>query len=585
SPFLSVGLAAPAFGLDVTQLRDVSGRPIFPAGQIRGVIRNGLEVLIKHGFAGAKPVLAMFGDMDNEASGEGEPGRIRFRDLRATEPEEPQSNTRIRINETTGAVEQGHLLVTEIAWPIGKHVSFAGKVAFFAASLENAKTIRDVLEKAVMLVQSIGAFKTSGFGRIEKRELGAPELLIDLGAAPTPLPAATRYKCSFMLDGALLVDTSRPEHNVLRTDTVISGAVLKGALAAMICDATAGEEGKSILTGSLGDALSKAVFGPARATPAPIPASILQAGDFNDPEKNCDAVDATGVPVSDFSPGGTRRQSFIAWPAAFSPDFKSAKWKEGQEPDAGGLPLESRTRLAIDYDAGAADQGKLFSQEFVPAPIGDTDNPLWQCEISWPDSEPDAEFYQLLAWLKRGLFSIGKLKAGAVDVTVEALDTQGNVEVALGDRLAIVLQSPCWMLRAEAMAGETQFTAAVEAYFKQASNGAFALARLGDDPAIFAQQQIRGGFQVSCHAPFGSDLLEPFILVSPGSVFVLEVIDAELAGKVLATWKTSGLPDLTKIGIAKAENAPPYLSENGFGAISIGKPGELLNIANGGVTA
>ncbi|MEZ5792195.1 MAG: RAMP superfamily CRISPR-associated protein [Nitratireductor sp.] len=173
SPFLSAGLAAPAFGLDVTQLRDVSGRPIFPAGQIRGVIRNALQVLSDHGYAGAVPVLGMFGDKDKEDSGEGEPGRMRFRDLRATEPEEPQSNTRIRINETTGAVEQGHLLVTEIAWPIGKHVDFAGKVAFFAASGDDAKTIRTVLEKALKLVQSIGAFKTSGFGRIESARLAS----------------------------------------------------------------------------------------------------------------------------------------------------------------------------------------------------------------------------------------------------------------------------------------------------------------------------------------------------------------------------------------------------------------------------
>ncbi|MEZ5792194.1 MAG: hypothetical protein R3D34_15915 [Nitratireductor sp.] len=381
------------------------------------------------------------------------------------------------------------------------------------------------------------------------------------------------------------MDTSRPEQNVLRTDTVISGAALKGALASMICDATAGDEGKSILDGTLGVALSKAVFGSARATPAPLAASILQAGDFHDPAKNCDAVDATGVPVSDFAPGGTSRQSFIASPAAFSPDFKSAKWKEGQEPNAGNLPLESRTRLAIDYETGAADQGKLFSQEFVPAPIESAEGPLWQCEISWPDSEPDAEFYQLLAWLKLGLFSIGKLKAGAVDVTVEALEAQGSVQLAAGDRLAIVLQSPCWMLRAEAMAGETQFTAAVEAYLKQAGKDAFALARIGDDPAIFAQQQIRGGFQVSRHSPFGDDLLEPFILMSPGSVFVLEVIKAELAGEVLAGWKTSGLPDLTKIGAASAQNAPPYLSENGFGAVRIGKPGELLNMASGGLAA
>ena len=560
SPFLSAGLAARSFGIDAAALVDAEGHPLLPAGLVRGVLRHALSKLGPRGAA----VLALFGAEGDEREGT---GAIRFRDCRAESKGGKQDVTRIAIDEDTGTAREGALLVIELSHPIGEEVAFRGNLAFPAQDEGKAVEIVATLNEALRLVVAVGAYKTVGFGRVLRQATRVERPKITKAFTPaTPKKEGRNFTFSFALDGPLLLDSDYPEQNVLRGASRISGAALKGALARRLVDAGLGNRSSGLVEGRLGEALSKAIFGFADAEVPPPPLSLLQLYGKDSKARLWDA--SAGEPPDGWIIGGKV--------PAFTPDWKHADWAEGAQPPGPSLPFETRTRLAIDADRGAADEGKLFTQQFIPADA----KRLWTARISWPESigKPPPEFYSLLAHLEAGLFSIGRLKAGTCKERLEVLPATAAAAPVGEARIALVLATPHLMLRAADLADEASLVSAVKTYFTLASGGAWTLACSAEgDPLLFARQELRGGFQAARFKPFGERVLEPFVLMQAGSVFVLERGGATKSDPdaVLRLWQEEGLPDPQWEAVALDHRNCPFLQANGFGAVRIAKPGTL----------
>ncbi|WP_128292281.1 RAMP superfamily CRISPR-associated protein [Afifella aestuarii] len=581
SPFLSAGLEAKAFGVDAAQLRDRSGYPVLPAGLLRGVLRHALEDLLARNID-VKDVLDLFGrelphkepedDKRNEGVEEKErPGRIRISDARACQPSSGKERaTRIAIEPETGAVKEGALLVVELSYPVGKEVDFKAEVRFPAASQAEAKQIAVTLDKALKQVVAVGAYKTVGFGRVVECAVLAPQQEKPFAAKPEPKKGSS-FVYSFQLDGPLLVDTHYAEQNVLQSSTRISGAVLKGALARRLADSGAANE-EGFVTGLLGEALKKTIISFADVFQGALPLSIVQR--YLDKDT---AVpdDATGYIADDLWKASSGKA------AAFRSDWKDEDWKKGAAPsEADPLSeLETRTRLSIEPTTGAAKPSALFSHQFLRTPLKGEAAPIWKALIKWPEpGEPPDEFYKLLGHLKAGLWSIGRLKAGTCCERLELEEgvPQAANQAELTGKIALILTTPHLMVRVGALDDEETFGAAIDDYFKTASDGAWQIARGADgERQLFAQQELRGDLQAARFRPFGRDRLEPFVLMKAGSVFVLEPVQAN-AADMLSEWERYGLPDPQWEGVRLEAATCPFLRGNGYGAIRIGAPGTLV---------
>lgn len=546
SPFLFRGLAARQHGLDAAHIRDHDGRPVIPGPEIKGVLRHALKML-----DAPDKVKAWFGERDMpERRGE----RVVFRDCVMQAPEKAARTTRIRIDGDTGTVKKGHLQVVELVLPVGAQAVFRGAVSYVARDPADAELLRDWLDRALKIVRSMGAFKTAGFGRVLRD--GTKVSPADAGVALVPATVARKrdYELSFALDRPLLVDADQTAPNVFRGRPVIPGAVLKGALAERLRAAGVLEK-----DGPLDRALSRLTIGHAfpsldGTAAAPVwPKSLaVLTGDL-------DGVDARPFYDAAVPEDWTDAMALVGanrW-LAFQPD-----WKGGTD----GPPMITRTRVKIDEKTGAAEEGNLFSQVMVAHRVKGT--PMrWTARIAWPDDAPDgdAELGRLTAVLNGGLHGIGKTRAMMETVEVSAVPKEAPLPAS--GQVRVMLRTPHLMIRAAALKDGAALENAVRDYWQAASGGALQLGSAADGPGFFATQTLIGGQQLVRFA-YDPKVVEPFVCMDAGSVFVLEMVKPERARRLLDSWRRHGLPTGTKVSWDKC----PFVPENGFGAIEIDPP-------------
>lgn len=522
SPFLLSGVGAQAYGIDVRQQRDEDGRLLMPATQVRGILRHAMEAMA------AANVQTLFGQ-EGEAPGAG--GRLVFGDLTA-EPETSTGNlltvTRTAIDDDTGAAKDGHLLTLELPAKPRQNVTFKGEVRLTADNQASAEAVATQFEEALELVAAIGKNKTAGYGRLTGRHAGPAKEFRKSKAPPfvsLPGPAdAFAFIYSFALDRPLLVDTEYPEANFMRSADQIGGAVLKGALAQQLDDA-----GEDIEKDPFLRVLSRLRFEFARPL---LPPSL---------------------------PG---------------------KALDGRDRPAPAPERTVRMRVGINAEKGAAEKGLLFSQSLIKAAYKGC--PLrWQCVVSWPaggDHADRAALEACFGTLAAGLVHIGKTGAA---MQSPLLDPVAVPTVLNGAAWRIELQTTALMLRVRHLEDETTLQTAIERYWQEASRGALTLASDEDGgPAFWATQSLRGGFAQAKYAaydPANRLRVEPFVLMDPGSVFILTATGQSDGATALNRWLAEGLPaarwsdsaDTLKFAPASAFADLPYLPENGYGKVSI----------------
>ena len=174
-PILSQATGEPRFGLDAAQIR-AGGRPIMPGSHVKGHLRQVFEQARVAGVPGIDDCwigrwLGRPSGRVSEPGGsrfEPENGLLTFSDLVA-DSAKCGAITRVAIDEERGGVRQGMMQVVEAPWAYGETVIFRGKARLHGVARENDREhLRQSLAWAFQMIPAVGAFKTAGFGRLEK---------------------------------------------------------------------------------------------------------------------------------------------------------------------------------------------------------------------------------------------------------------------------------------------------------------------------------------------------------------------------------------------------------------------------------
>ena len=110
SPFLFESIVNTRVGVDCAYMRDETGRPIIPAAQVKGVLRDTLETLALHSqLIADADIETLFGKSSVRDAGDTNMpsrGAAIFSDLVAAAPAESREGTAIEIDDATGAGPQ-----------------------------------------------------------------------------------------------------------------------------------------------------------------------------------------------------------------------------------------------------------------------------------------------------------------------------------------------------------------------------------------------------------------------------------------------------------------------------------------------
>ncbi len=264
----------------------------------------------------------------------------------------------------------------------------------------------------------------------------------------------------------------------------------------------------------------------------------------------------------------------MSHPPKFSPDWKSKEHRTIRN-DISGWPIpvtELRVRTAIDPAARRAKDNQLFAYELINDP-----GLNWYSKIDL-SGVPDIAAKQLWALIRSGVTGVGKTKA---TVTVSPKPWTPSVTQDWSKKneyLRITLQSPALLTDPSAPAkldSTNPLFDSYAAYFSTQSGQALALHN------FFAEQELQGGkflfhkFQVGR----ADKKYRPYLVTKPGSVFVLEVKDADRAETLILDWLKRGLPaaDFISSQFSRPNLEPngdhwknnPFHRNNGFGEIAI----------------
>ena len=551
---LSVTLAAPwaipgasggALGLDVMLARE-GGKPAIPAAHVKGVLRDACTTL-----ATQLPELRLEGYTLNELTGLlfGRPdgndgsrpdglarGRLHFSTLVAHNPpagDPSMRAVRVAIDPDLGAAREGHLMFLECPWPYGTQVSFSGRLTILAAEQRLARAAREFLERALRLTVSLGGMKSSGFGKIAAAGTGDLEAV---KPAAIQLPASRRVRLTYTFDRPFLVNARRMGGNLAIGDTVVPGAVIKGALARMLAaDPDAGDWEEALASCIIGHAFPQH---DGENTPEyPLPLSLYL-------EKREDGSSKLFCALQ--RPPGDSGQVF------FQPDWKGADRTRALR--ALGLArarpgYSGRTRTAIDSASSTAlhdedEGGALFSQIAI-----NPEGYNWVGEMILPEAPELQKLF--LTHLQTGCFGVGKTKA---TLRVENVEDVAEADEVRGSAVTLALKSDAVLLRPADLETGGLRTAYAQ-YFSDLG------LELED---FYATQSLKGDY-LALRYPEQPGMYTPWIVTEAGSVFQL-AINTDAGRENLKSILQKGLPPKHDAG--SDWRVFPFGRENGFGHVA-----------------
>jgi hypothetical protein len=578
APFLFRGLAQSALGVDNAALRDLQGRPIIPADQVRGVFKDMLRELPDGLIESAcgLPLDALFGQPSSGEDKHNLPQRRRIHftdltDLRPQGQEESHHHTRVEIDDVTGSVKTGALQVVELVAKMGQEVAFKGSIQIIA-DRERAASIETLLTKALALVGSIGSIKSAGFGEMiasassvtlnseQSRDL--PNSL----AAPDPWPHGDRLTLAVTFDRPLLFNSARLAENAISSASVIPGAAFKGALA----DSLALGLGDGFKDEAITQTLTALHFSHAypvdqdgRALGHALPQSLV-------------AVKTDGdVLYGDAIHGALGSGAMLGDKPALNVGDWKGPWYGGASetlgwPTADAPPTQARTHTAINPKTGSALSEQLFTTHLQSERYPDGTACEWRLTVdlgrlsAGPLRQNAQAMVQIL--LDRGLSGMGGTGATA-SFSVVAQGTDLPIPPQEGP-ICLRLLTPALLAHANDIWPDDQTEiSAPEVY------GAYFTALHPDIrlKAAFARQALAGGYQARRRRAYG-DYYFPFVVTEPGAVFLLDCPTAE-ARQVLADAQRWGLPPAPYRHDGEITGMTwetcPYMPENGFGAVMI----------------
>ncbi len=573
-PFVTASGAEARFGFDKLTARMPDGNAYIPGTLLLGRARHALKELSQLTNTDFSATIELLGGSANIGL---EPQRkqLVIHDLKLTQPPSAANRTlhRIAIDASTGTAEDRALVVIDSALPVGETGEFKGEVTVSGMSQKAAKPHLLLLSKALLFCGRLGADTSVGFGEI-----------VDISFKNLPKETQQTTEASALKgDSCLLTlhwenpfcfNDQTQQANLFKGSATVPGGAIKGALAQnwrhlmKIQGVTTGnyiEKGTDPGRPKLSEHFSRLRIEMAQAENMqkqrrlPIP---LSWGWFQNR-----LVDFAQHPVP---------PSDLEEAPAFQPD-----WKYDVTQAANHLlqqdnePYEQRLhiRTAIDAANGRAAESQLFAYEEVIA----SNDINWLCLVHFQSipvedrAAAKAEFISLLQELGQ-LTHLGKTKARAT-LGLRPAPILTPLQLNAGDQVILTFLSPTLIgdiRQIDQSASSLQ--AAYESDLAELSGASLTLKH------HFSQQTLQGGDYLSRRT--GQKSYIPWLLTSPGSVWVLEVKQAEQAQAVLNSWQTEGIPTpewartLYSDGADDTEiwRTNPYIRANGFGSIAVNHP-------------
>ena len=524
APFLFPGQEAGRFGYDRVALRDLEGRPIIPQDQIKGLIRHGLTIMGRTDL-----VEALMGqgsaDARKDRGGAFEPakGRMFCTDLRSEIDPDARSTDyhRVKIDDNSGAAEQGHLLRIEQVFAPEKEVTFRGRITMFPTDTTPAAgDLGKLLEAALRCKRHIGAMASIGFGEVTGCTLAS----VPLPKAPCKAPPGPvgRFRWRFRVDRPYLVDAIRTENGYIGQPTIPGGA-LKGLVAR--CAELRGQPLDA-------DGLAATVFGHAaqHAVPA-LPLSVVCVS-----EKGGEICrDLAGT---DTFPDGVTLQ--IDWKAV----HKAACAKAFETCLTPQPRHVERVHTQIDAKTGAALDENLFSTTAVVPEEAD-----FVCIVDTSALNPE-HARAVLEALCAPMPGLGRTDAWVEPIALEVVPAPASVT----GTVALVLQTKAWieldpsLLRHDPLAA---YTPAFKAILPHS--------RLRE---VHSAQELVGDYLARRFTNYGRYM--PWVMTSRSSVFVLDVDTADQ--DTLLALQRKGLCSQNRGETVLDWRTCPFVAENGYGA-------------------
>ena len=583
SPYLVHGNDPGRFGLDATLLRDQHGCPILPGTLVAGRIA---EIWLNHGAdLGSTNVNDWFGQHGHGARGMGSDdggrrARLQVADLRLQavnrqpwkEPTLPLTHTRIALDDASGSVQRGAMLVVEQVAEPGASLHFVGQWRAWTTPTE-AKDLTLQLRAALLAQTQFGADRSVGLGVV----LGA-EVEVKVVDQPVPAKQAasnTRLRLALTFDEPFCITERVHNGNLFKGGDIVPGGAILGALAQTLCSAYGKPKVSDLCDHSAlarhFDALRCTHAYPAQQSPeqqeqrpVPIPYSWVKAnGRIQDAWQH-------GIPPT-----------WLKEAPAFLLDWKATDFDAATKHTGWAwVPSHLRVRTAMQ-DGRALDQS-LFAVESRFSP---SDAPLhWLADL-WlhavPPDEQGKVLHEIEQLTQAGLGPIGKTDAVAQvrlgSTTNTALASSSTTEPRQGELIALRLNSPALLIDAVALADQPinvapkAYSEAFDDLFKQAgAPGALEFSH------HFARERLVGGDAMLNRYRLGQAngsprTYRPLLLTEAGSVFVFRVNPLSDVRSVLQQWERKGLPLPTAVAqrYGTTWQDHPYTPNNGYGEITV----------------
>jgi CRISPR-associated protein (Cas_Cmr3) len=461
--------------------------------------------------------------------------------------------TRIAIDASRNTASDGALQVIEAPMDSGEAAHFSGMIWLLGTETECANATRS-LEKALQWLTQIGGGRTIGHGVVSCLSLTATAMP-KVSAVPTA--GNPRLKIRISAQTPLCVGEKRISPNSYECSGIISGGVIKGALAQNIL-ASNGIVGATLAKSAKGFAASKdlaANFSELRITHAfPVP-----KGKTERPKRApLSLAYNKGKDFADWTKLRYPENALPSW--SFAGDWKPERFDERDALTQWSMPgKDFRIRTAINEERRASDEARLFAVSYSRPDTHD-----WVAYVDAPNEET---LDQLQAALAEGLFGVGR--GGAYcRVSFETDEAPEVPGLAKGNRLILTLQTPALLRNPK-----EETVCVTEAY-----RTAFKEIGIEGLISVFVQEQLHGAQFFAKRLPVDT-VYKPWLLTQAGSTFVFKVgedANAEELKNKLQTVLSSGLqipPTTAEFYSLKLEGDAwrycPYLPENGYGEAAI----------------
>jgi hypothetical protein len=585
-PFLTSAINPHNYGLDNSFYRNERNELTIPGSHIKGKLRSALEGISAHWDAvDEQEIEKLFGKPSGDDNGQYEPraGILYCSDLVTQTTPQDNKRTRVTILGRTQTAAENLLRSVEDPFPSGSAILFDGTIRYPAKDEHEAIRISQVLQIAFLWLPSLGAETGVGFGRVKSVKVSNPQPR-QTPLQSLPIEGNTSLHLAIMPQGPILIgDVKKRRSNYVESRFEISGAAIKGALAATLNEtfgvtpvshkidpknATA-YKGYENLAEFFSDIRVTHAFPALSGGPRPVHKPISTVRDARGQEYDVALLDDVYPIFEEYAPA-----YFHDW----KPGGSAALYQGIAQPQRFIV-----TRTAINDTTLRSDQGQLFTYVML-APHTSTQEPVaWVCNIDFDAIGDDRarsqvmrEFIQAVQRLPLG---VGKNRR-PVDITVHS----GRAQAALlskqpieNDLAIVTLQTDAIMLdpaKVRELPLSQDLYELYAEFWRQLSGGGLKLLD------FFSHQGFEGGYLY--HRKLGSVEREtrpnhyrPYYLTKAGSVFKLRAEKEAKVHQLLVQWQTKGLPwpdwALTQYGGYEREywQVCPFVPENGYGEIAV----------------